>query len=291
MLISKNAEVTWNSKNKKHYTDLGYHFTKIGDKFIANVDDLTSGSRAVIQYNCDYCNNTFDCQWYVYITKKKKCKTDKDCCANCLEFKVKESVERAFGSFANMYFASNKQRTATNIQKYGADNPFGNSEIKEKIANTNICRYGVQYTQQNKDVRSKTIQTCLEKYGVENYVELFKGKLIKENSPNWKGGIDHTRVERATYEYSNWRKEVFSRDKYTCQKCGAKNGFRKESVILHAHHILNWADNVSLRYSTENGITLCKECHTMFHSIFGKNNTTFEQLTKFLENRLDKKIC
>ena len=48
MLISKTAFVKWNSKNKKHYVDLGYTFTKMGDEFEVNVEDLTSGSYAMV---------------------------------------------------------------------------------------------------------------------------------------------------------------------------------------------------------------------------------------------------
>lgn len=41
MLISKETECKWNAKNKKHYLELGYKFTKINDTFIVKVKDLT----------------------------------------------------------------------------------------------------------------------------------------------------------------------------------------------------------------------------------------------------------
>ena len=31
MIVSKIVDVVWNAKTKRHYTDLGYSFTKMGD--------------------------------------------------------------------------------------------------------------------------------------------------------------------------------------------------------------------------------------------------------------------
>lgn len=64
---------------------------------------------------------------------------------------------------------------------------------------------------------------------------------------------------RQTKEYKKWRNDVFKRDKYTCQKCGAIG------VHLQAHHIKQWAYYPKERYKIENGVTLCKECHKKLH--------------------------
>lgn len=67
--------------------------------------------------------------------------------------------------------------------------------------------------------------------------------------------------DRNSPEYKKWRSGVFSRDNYTCQKCGAKTG-------LQAHHIVAWSETEEtpkLRYDINNGITLCKECHLKTH--------------------------
>lgn len=184
--------------------------------------------------------------------------------------------------------ANEEKRRVTNIKKYGTKNVFANEKIKQKIINTNLKKYGVMYSQQNKNIRTKTEESCLKKYDVKNYVELFRGRFIKENSPCWKGGAKVSRVERATYEYSDWRKKVFEKDLYTCQKCGAKNCVGSSNVILNAHHIRNWKDNPDVRYDINNGVTLCEDCHNRFHSIYTKRNNTQEQIENFL---LDKKLC
>lgn len=81
-----------------------------------------------------------------------------------------------------------------------------------------------------------------------------------ENHPNWKGGITpENQRERGSSKYSNWRKDVFSRDNYTCQICGIKGG------KLNAHHIKHWSACKELRFSAENGITLCESCHKQTH--------------------------
>lgn len=58
--------------------------------------------------------------------------------------------------------------------------------------------------------------------------------------------------------YKQWRKEVYSRDNHKCQwpGCSLK---RK----LNAHHIKTWAEYPALRFSVNNGITLCSYHHKM----------------------------
>jgi hypothetical protein len=56
----------------------------------------------------------------------------------------------------------------TNLERYGAENPFSSKIIKEKIKKTNLKKYGVDNPNQNKDIRDKSKNTNLERYGVEN---------------------------------------------------------------------------------------------------------------------------
>ena len=60
-------------------------------------------------------------------------------------------------------------------------------------------------------------------------------------------------------EYAEWRKGVFKRDDYTCQRCG------KRGVTLNAHHIKEYAKYPAMRYDIDNGITLCAKCHKKIH--------------------------
>ena len=87
------------------------------------------------------------------------------------------------------------------------------------------------------------------------------GTYAKERSNNWKGGIsDKNKLDREKPEYKLWRKNVFERDNYTCQECGARSE-KNKSVYLEAHHIKPYATHPELRLELSNGITLCKPCH------------------------------
>ena len=56
-------------------------------------------------------------------------------------------------------------------------------------------------------------------------------------------------------EWRVWREAVFSRDNYTCQECNIRGG------VLHPHHIKSFVEYPAIRFSIDNGMTLCKSCH------------------------------
>ena len=56
---------------------------------------------------------------------------------------------------------------ATNLHKFGVDNPMKNSEIKEKQKNTMIEKYGVEHNSQLEEIKNQKKEKSLEKYGVE----------------------------------------------------------------------------------------------------------------------------
>ena len=72
------------------------------------------------------------------------------------------------------------------------------------------------------------------------------------------------RLDRG-WAFARWRKEVYKRDGYVCQVCGAKGEIK-------AHHILSWKDYPELRFELENGITLCYDCHKKLHKGKTRNN-------------------
>lgn len=85
--------------------------------------------------------------------------------------------------------------------------------------------------------------------------------MMGEKHYNWRGGISKERqLDMARKKYREWRKSIFERDRYTCQICGDNRGGN-----LRAHHIKLYSSFPELRYSIENGITLCEECHKKVH--------------------------
>lgn len=283
MLLSKTAIVTWNSKNKRHYVDLGYHYTKMGDNFEVQVQDLTVGSMAMVTVVCDYCGNSYQIRWNTYMQISKKTCLKKDCCCNCLEDKVQETIKAKYGTKSVLSLPEVREKIKnTCVERYGVDNPFAADEVKEKIKTHYMDNYGVTHNMQIPEVQAKSKETCMERYGVENYAlsSEFRESMTGENSPVWKGGSLAREGQNQRYgaEGVQWRKAVYQRDDYTCQKC------HQRSTFLNAHHICNYADYPEMRFDIDNGITLCKECHHLFHQTYGNRHNTRKQLEEFLNS-------
>ena len=298
MLITNKVKLKWNSKIKKHYVDLGYTYTKMGDEFEVYVKDLTHASNVIVDVVCDYCHEIYQIKWDVYNRLKNKEVIHKDCCGNpeCTGAKAQEALLVEYGvNKAGKIDGVNEKIKQTNIVRYGCENPFGNEIVKAKIIDTNIEKYGVPYSMQNNDVKEKSKLTCIEKYGVDNYAktEDFREKFRGENSPVWKENPKQERIERGLPEYRDWRKAVFERDHYTCQCCGSKNYKGNGTcIILNAHHIQNFSTHKDIAMDVNNGITLCEKCHNLFHSIYGKKENNQEQLNNFIKNQnIDEKVC
>ena len=81
---------------------------------------------------------------------------------------------------------------------------------------------------------------------------------------------------RTSAEYWTWRNSVFKRDWYICQKC------KRKTSKNNAHHILNFAKYEELRFDIDNWITLCEDCHKLFHKIYWNNNNDKKQIFEFI---------
>lgn len=103
-------------------------------------------------------------------------------------------------------------------------------------------------------------------------------KISGINHWNWKGGKDLEFLKeriRCSFEYRQWRSDVYTRDKFTCQDCGAKSGFGK-AIYLEAHHVEEFSKILEKHkiktveealkceelWDLNNGITLCYKCHS-----------------------------
>ena len=137
----------------------------------------------------------------------------------------------------NRKFCSMSCRTKYNNK---INNPMKNLATRIKVGLTNKGR-----------VHIVSKETC-EKYRLAN---------LGEKSHFWKGGLtDKNRLERNSAKTKQWIIDIFKRDNYTCQMCGARNGNGK-NVYLSAHHIKSWSKHPESRYDLNNGTTLCKDCH------------------------------
>lgn len=100
-------------------------------------------------------------------------------------------------------------------------------------------------------------------------------------NPRWQNNLTIFNLKiRNSRKMKEWKKAIFERDNYTCQKTGCK----KEKLI--AHHIKNFSQYSELRFSISNGITLSKESHEEFHKKYGFYNNTLEQIEEFIGKKL-----
>lgn len=125
-----------------------------------------------------------------------------------------------------------------------------------------LCSCGREFTSTFKQIQKGKCKCneCvrLDKTGVNNY-------LYKGNNPQ----------ERICK--GSWRKSVFEKDNYTCQKCGCRGG------NINAHHINGWAWDIKNRNNPDNGIVLCEHCHKKYHKKYGYNNANAIDMLDFLD--------
>ena len=87
------------------------------------------------------------------------------------------------------------------------------------------------------------------KLAIEVVATLIERKMILEDPDLYPFSRNDSRVR-------TWTKQIVSKGK--CEKCGATEN-------LEAHHIIKWADYPKGRVDLENGMCLCRKCHTEEH--------------------------
>jgi len=130
-------------------------------------------------------------------------------------------------------------------------------EVKKRISEKLKGRKGRKATKEDKIKMSMARKKGLKEGRIKIWNKGLKGFNSGSKSHFWKGGITPKNIiERNSLEYSQWRISVFERDKYTCQIC------KKVGGSLEAHHIKSFSQYKELRFDIDNGITLCKKCHS-----------------------------
>jgi 5-methylcytosine-specific restriction endonuclease McrA len=114
----------------------------------------------------------------------------------------------------------------------------------------------------------KTCQQCAIKFWARPALEQqkFCSKLCADKGGFRYSGKDHpnyradSRRKNRGGSHHKWAGAVISRDKATCQHCGATE------IELHAHHIKPYRDFPDSRFDVDNGMTLCFKCHWAVHT-------------------------
>ncbi len=142
-------------------------------------------------------------------------------------------------------------------------------ETKKKISEAN----------KGKKHSEETKKKMIEAHKGKKQSEETKKKIGKAHKGKkchfWKGGISKlVETIRASFQYRQWRSDVFTNDDYICRICGKKGGQLEAHHIKFFHIIIEENDIKTIDeaiacselWDLNNGITLCKECHKKTHS-------------------------
>lgn len=88
--------------------------------------------------------------------------------------------------------------------------------------------------------------------------------LLGEKNPTYNPNLTDEQRNSFRSRVQTWAKRVKEKDAFTCQVCGSK-----EKPV--AHHLNSYASAKDKRYDIENGVTMCRDCHTDFHTNFLEN--------------------
>lgn len=89
MLINKTVIIKWNPKIINHYKEWGYFYTKMGDEFEVKIEDLTLGSHALVDIECDGCNKKI--KGVLWKSYRMCVREDKYYCNKCAKNGYKKS--------------------------------------------------------------------------------------------------------------------------------------------------------------------------------------------------------
>jgi predicted DNA-binding protein YlxM (UPF0122 family)/5-methylcytosine-specific restriction endonuclease McrA len=186
-----------------------------------------------------------------------------------------------------------QQKSSTEIAK---ENGCSNATVLKNLKKFNIpIRTKSENKKGNKNPSyGKTMERSprwRQKHSKDTLEKIRKNVPRSERHKRWKRPEE--RIETINGQIRNcskmkqWRMSVFSRDKFTCTKCGRT---RKDGVILNADHIVPF-HKIKKKYNifsleqaiqcielwdTDNGRTLCVECHKSTETWGGKSKKAEE---------------
>lgn len=216
---------------------------------------------------------------------KKECKLLETNYINC---KTLMNYKCSCGSHSKISFNSFKKGSRCN--RCGTEKRTKKKRLSFKYVQQHFRNYSCKLLESkyiSNDTKMKYLCSCGEK-NIITFSCFQQGqrcrkcaikKISGKNNYGYNCALtDKDREDRRKINgYKQWVKNVYKKDNYTCQKCYKKGG------KLNAHHIEGYAENKKIRTIVSNGIVLCKKCHNIFHSFYGKKNNNKNQLEKYLK--------
>ena len=171
----------------------------------------------------------------------------------------------------------NKERVSEAIKKDLTGQVFGRLTVLEDMGRIHgyvlwrcLCDCGNIVDVISGNLQNGNTQSC-GCYKREQLSETQSG----EKSHFWKGGITPlSQAVRTCIRYKEWRTAIFQRDNFTCIHCNDSTGgnliahhLNLFSDIMKEHNITTLEEAIQCEalWSTNNGITLCIECHEREH--------------------------
>ena len=186
-----------------------------------------------------------------------------------------------------------KEVTSERLTKDLTGLKFGRLTVisKDKKRNGKVtwkckCDCGNECVVERGNLTSGTTQSCgcLHKEIASKHMKDMSSQKVGELSPHWKPELtDEDRADRRISDgYKEWIYMVKEKGSFTCDCCGDSRGGN-----LVSHHLDSYKYFPNKRLDINNGVCLCKKCHTEFHSWMGGNmvKCTKEDYYKFKKER------
>lgn len=189
---------------------------------------------------------------------------------NCFICNAEKYITPSHAKMYKHFYCSDECKNKGYSLLYSGRNSARYSKVELKC---DVC--GKKFTKNKYEAEKHKKHYCSVECKIIGYRKQFSG----ENNPNYNPNKPQEEREqhRNIEGYTEWRRQVFERDNYTCQCCGDNKGGN-----LRAHHIINYTEDKNQRTSLNNGITLCENCHKKFHDENGYKHNNLIQITNFL---------
>lgn len=184
MLISEFVPIEVVPRNKRRFPDWGFDDVSVGDIVNVPISRLSPQSAFFVDVRCDYCSKIFRSRLYAYRNNKARSFFDTDCCQECKQLKIEETMMAKYGVKSSLLLPEVQDKIKTTcLEKYGVEYPMFCADFQEKAEATMLQKYGVRHNMESEELRDKIKETLLRRYGVEHALQYpaFLEKALQKN--------------------------------------------------------------------------------------------------------------